>query len=279
MTPEASRRHYLDAMGITAWACRYQLPNALPTEACEWEAPAAAAEPRQALHALLEEQSAAPPKAPASTQAAPEPGASTPPKSARALLGDIVPPERAEPVPAPAPEKAPASPPVAHAEPVVFTVTCVCIDGRLLSLHPGAPGPGEQRLLGNMLSAAGLIDGALPQLITFNWPPVANAFTSEDPMGEAREGLAAFIEGAARRQGWQLERLLWWAKPALESDEPGEGGHALSQVLELRERQSHTLGLPVWQGPALDTLTSATAKRALWPELLRLAQGSAARST
>jgi hypothetical protein len=31
------RRQYLDAMGITAFASRYRLPNALATPACEWD--------------------------------------------------------------------------------------------------------------------------------------------------------------------------------------------------------------------------------------------------
>ncbi len=59
MTPEVTRRHYLDAMGITGWAARYQLPNALPTEVCEWDdTPEAATPPRERLQALLDDGSA-----------------------------------------------------------------------------------------------------------------------------------------------------------------------------------------------------------------------------
>lgn len=39
MTPEPQRLQYLEAMGVTAWVARYQLPNARPSETCEWELP------------------------------------------------------------------------------------------------------------------------------------------------------------------------------------------------------------------------------------------------
>ncbi|MCP1326250.1 hypothetical protein [Halomonas sp. 707D4] len=263
MTPEVTRRHYLDAMGITAWACRYQLPGAAPTPACEWEEPTQAVAPRQQLHALLDEPS---PPAPARA-----PGADTATrsaKSARALLGDIALPEQASEAPAPivktpsAPESAPP------AEPVVFTMTCLCIAGRWLSLHPGELTALEQRLLGNLLAAAGVLDGALPAPTIFAWPPMAGVFTPEDPLEEAREGLAAFVAGAARRQGWQLERLLWWG------DEDDAAG-TLATVLDLNEQRSHTLELPLWRAPSLATLTQGSAaKRALWPALARLADGA-----
>ncbi|MFG6668379.1 hypothetical protein ACGK9R_14900 [Halomonas sp. HNIBRBA4712] len=261
MTPEASRRHYLDAMGITAWACRYQLPNARPTEACEWEAPEKAA-PRQALHALLDEPAAPRPAPPPAGAPGPAPAEHGAPKSARALLGDIA-PARPEPAPqAPEADHTPATEPAPRSEPVEFTLTCACIDGRWLSLHPGTLGPAQQRLLANMLSAIGA-PAALPTFTVFKWPPMAGAFTADDPLGEAREGVAAFIEGAVRRQGWQLERLLFWS----------DANDTLARVLELENGQSRTLGLPVWQAPALESLTAGAAKRALWPALRQLAEG------
>ncbi|WP_447554184.1 hypothetical protein [Vreelandella sp. EE22] len=272
MTPEVTRRHYLDAMGITAWACRFQLPNAAPTQACEWEEPAAAVAPRQQLHALLEEP--APPARPQPTPAStPEVGRSpdgAPIKSARALLGDIAPPERIEQAPAP---EAPARVPESRTQPVVFTLTCACINGRWLSVHPGEPSALEQRLLGNMLIAAGALDEPSLHFTTFNWPPVADAFAAEDPLEEAREGVAAFVAGSARRQGWQLERLLWWSDEPDESGAQGQSADALTQVLDLRQDQSHTLALPVWRAPSLQGLVrSAAAKRALWPALMALTQ-------
>ncbi|UYF99470.1 hypothetical protein [Halomonas sp. GD1P12] len=268
MTPEASRRHYLDAMGITAWACRYQLPNALATEACEWEAPEKA-EPRQALHALLDEPQKAPARAPESAPSAPpqEAPSSAPPKSARALLGDIAPPARPALEPAAAPAT-PQSEPAARAEPVVFTLTCACIDGRWLSVHAGELGPTERRLLANMLIAAGAPAGTTPTFTVFKWPPMAGAFASDDPLAEAREGVAAFIAGAAQRQGWHLERLLYWANAPTQD----EGEDTLARVLAFEGDHSRTLELPVWRAPALGSLFDAPAKRALWPKLLKLTQ-------
>lgn len=62
MTPDVIRRQYLDAMGITAWAAKYQLPNARPTEACEWEDAPAVTPPRERLHALLDDAPAPRPR-------------------------------------------------------------------------------------------------------------------------------------------------------------------------------------------------------------------------
>nr|WP_286087042.1 hypothetical protein [Halomonas sp. S3-1-1] len=255
-------------MGITAWACRYQLPNALATEACEWEAPEKA-EPRQALHALLDEP-AAPPPAPKAVET-PTPAEHSAPKSARALLGDIAPVERTAPEPAPAKEAA-SSVPSERAEPVEFTLTCACIDGRWLSVHAGELAPAERRLLANMLIAAGASADTAPTFTAFKWPPMAGAFASDDPLTEAQEGVAAFIAGAARRQGWQLERLLYWANAPKEN----EGEDTLARVLAVEDGHSRTLMLPVWRAPALGSMLDAPAKRALWPKLLQLAHGDPA---
>nr|WP_145924117.1 hypothetical protein [Halomonas elongata] len=89
MTTEPHRLQYLEAMGLTAWVARYRLPNARPTEACEWE-PEPAGEagsraPGERLHALLDDA------AEASSTSAPSNESTTRPSAgqgrARALLG------------------------------------------------------------------------------------------------------------------------------------------------------------------------------------------------
>lgn len=268
MTPEVARRHYLEAMGITAWACRYQLPNARPTEACEWDdTPAATTPPRERLQALLDD-------APSPKPADPPPVADDVPASpsaVRALLDDRQ-KAPANPAEAPAtstPDESPAtSPHAAPAKPLSFHMSCVCIGGRWLSLHAGDLSAAAQRLLANICQAAGLADGALPEVTRFKWPPMANAFASDDPLEEAREGVTAFISGAASRRHWQLEKILWWGADVADPD-----SESLSTVLDVEAGRSRTLGLPVWQAPALTTLLeSPAAKRALWPELCALAK-------
>ncbi|AZM94597.1 MAG: hypothetical protein GYB28_08700 [Gammaproteobacteria bacterium] len=276
MTPDVIRRQYLEAMGITAWASRYQLPNARPTEACEWEDAPAVTPPRERLHALLDDapaprsrhQSAEGDSTPAATGSALSP--SSAPAAVRALLGQP-----------PAPDNKPADAPVAAAqesstqekspvskvEPLTFSLSCICVGGRWLSLHEGEITPIEQQLLANMLRAAGVLNGEMPAVTYFKWPPMANTFTPQEPLEEAQDGVAAFIAGAAGRQGWQLERLLWWGADELADDSP------LARVMAVSQQQSKTLSLPVWQGPALRTLAEhASAKRKLWPALVSLGQ-------
>jgi hypothetical protein len=258
-------------MGITAWACRYQLPNARPTEACEWDdTPAATTPPRERLQALLDDAPSPPPKPADPPPVADDLPAS--PSAVRALLDDR---EKAKGKPEETPAASPSdgapatSPHPAPAKPLTFHMSCVCIGGRWLSLHAGDLSADAQRLLANICQAAGLADGTLPEVTRFKWPPMANAFASDDPLEEAREGVTAFINGAASRRHWQLEKILWWGADAADPD-----GESLSKVLDVEADRSRTLGLPVWQAPALATLLeSATAKRALWPELRALAKG------
>ncbi|MGP9566688.1 hypothetical protein ACT3RP_04450 [Halomonas sp. AOP5-B2-8] len=272
MTQEVIRRHYLDAMGITAWAAKYQLPNALPTEACEWEESAPApTPPRERLQALLDD-------APAPRRAAPElsvPGDVTAsPSAIRALLTNDQPGQAKHagepPVPAALPDSQPAeavaAPDAAPAKPLAFSLSCLCVDGRWLVLHAGEMSTSEQQLLINLLYAAGIQPSVAPSITHFTWPQMTNAFAVEDPLDEAREGLAAFVAGRVNRQGWQLEQLLWWG--ALGADQG-----TLDRVLNVADGQSHTLSLPVWQGPALASLLDNTNnKRDLWPELQLLGQ-------
>ena len=288
MTQEVIRRHYLDAMGITAWAAKYQLPNALPTEACEWEeSTPAPTPPRERLQALLDDAPA--PRRQTPKPQAPELQSSDPqvsgeaiasPSAVRALLGQD--PQRqdkpgqkkptfASPEAAtPSVKSAPAAP----VKPLKFELSCVCLEGRWLVLQAGEMSVLEQQLLANLLQAAGIQQGALPEATRFTWPQMANAFAVEDPLDEAREGLAAFIAGGVSRQGWRLERLLWWGE--LEAEPNAESGDVqapLDRILNVTDGQSQTLSLPLWQGPTLASLLDGSrSKRDLWPALQALGQ-------
>lgn len=278
MTQEGIRRHYLEAMGITAWAAKYQLPNALPTEACEWEdSPPDTTPPRARLQALLDD-------APAPKRASPEarkPDATVAsPSVVRALLkgtlgtdiqgsahqssahqssGDQLKP--ASDVPHDV-EPAVATP----AKPLKFSLSCLCIEGRWLVMQAGEMTTQQQQLLVNLLQAAGVKQAASTKVTHFTWPQLVNAFAVEDPLDEAREGLAAFIAGRVSRQGWQLEKLLWWG-------ELGAEQAPLDRILNVAEARSQTLSLPVWQGPSLVSLLEGTSsKRELWPALKALGE-------
>ncbi len=243
-------------MGITAFASRYRLPNALVTQACEWdEAPPRPESPGKRLHALLDDAQ----QAEASRRAAaPAPAAN--PASLKALLNEERP---AQPkAPAETPSKAPASPPT----PLRFTLSCVCLGGRWLSLHEGEPGDAARRLLSNICRAVGIDAASLSAWHTLSWPPLVGGPAPEAPLEEAREGVNAFIDGAASRNGWKPSRALWWS---------GDDASPLARVLAPEEARGRTvsqaLSLPLWQGPALDTLLAdGAAKRDLWPSLAAL---------
>jgi len=258
-------------MGITAWTSLYQLPNARLTEACEWEDAPAATPPRERLHALLDDVPA--PRLRSQPANVDGGASSSAPAAVRALLGQ---PPAADSTPVEAPiastleistqeNATPEKQAVSKAEPLTFSLSCVCIGGRWLSLHEGEITPTEQQLLANILRGAGMLSGEMPAVTYFKWPPMANTFMPEEPLEEAQEGVAAFIAGAAGRQGWQLERLLWWGADELPDDSP------MVRVMAVSQQQSQTLSLPVWQGPALKTLAEhASAKRKLWPALVSL---------
>lgn len=279
MNQEVTRRHYLDAMGITAWAAKYQLPNALPTEACEWEeSTPTPAPPRERLQALLDDAPA--PRRQAPTHQAPEPQAPgeaiASPSAVKALLSQDKQqgkPDQSKSAVA-TPEVATSSGPAAPAQPLKFELSCVCLEGRWLVLKAGGMLSLEQQLLANLLQAAGIQRGALPASSHFTWPQMANAFAVEDPLDEAREGLAAFIDGSASRQGWRLERLLWWGELDAEPDaESGAEQAPLKRILNVIDGQSQTLSLPLWQGPSLGVLLDDShSKRDLWPALQTLGQ-------
>jgi len=257
VTAEPQRLQYLEAMGLTAWAARYRLPNARPTPACEWQDATPQAEtrpPGARLHALLDEaaqaQAAIPRPAPAEPEARHRPAAG----KARALLGELVPPgEQDDATP-----EVQRSAAVRHrGEALHFTLQVACLDGRWLVLLPGEAPPGnvELRLLNHLLQAAGVVPEQRPAFEAFRWPQV-EGLPVESPLEEAREGLQAFLAGRQRR-GWVPERLLVFGEDA-----------TLDEVLSLADGHCSLLALPAWQGPALGELAgSAEAKRALWPRM------------
>jgi hypothetical protein len=253
VTTEPQRLQYLEAMGLTAWVARYQLPRARPSEACEWELPErpAVKPPAERLHALLDEAEAASPR-PVQTPPPVEPERTAVPKRARQLLG-IAPVDEAEDAghDATTKEARPAQ------EPLRFTLQVACLAGRWMVVVPqeGALDASQGQLLANLLQAVAIDIGQLPVFETFRWPPMEN-LPVEAPLEEAREGLQAFIEGTQRR-GWALERILVFGR-----DE------TLDRLLGSQQGAFELLDLPGWQGPSLAELTqSATAKRELWPVL------------
>jgi len=260
VTTEPQRLQYLEAMGVTAWVARYQLPNARLTEVCEWPLPEQqheTAAPAERLHALLDEAEAAPQR-----PATPDiilPTRGTAPRRARELLGlaageDAQGPDHAA-------GQGTAETPQPLQEPLRFALQIACVAQRWLIVLPGGTEPEaiEQQLLDNLLQSEGIGSHAGFAFESFRWPLIEGQ-SVEAPQEEARAGLRAFIEGTHRR-GWVPERLLLF------------GTSAALEPLGLAENGADWMGLPVWQGPALAELAhSAEAKRALWPTLLKWRQ-------
>ncbi|HSH49288.1 MAG TPA: hypothetical protein VK991_11960 [Halomonas sp.] len=278
MISEPQRLQYLDAMGLTAWVARYRLPNARPSEACEWPEPSSgsgaergaeasqAVAPSERLQALLRpETSSAPASRPAPARSESEaPSRAAMPRRARALLDDMAP----EGAPPPRADEAssPDSASQVQAQPSwQFDLQIACLDGRWLVVIPGqqAASATEVRLLASLFAAAGLPLEQPPSLEShlenYRWPPLKGAplaAASHDPCQDARDGLCAFLHGR-QRLGWAPWRVFVFGM-----DE------TLAALLAVEGEHSATLNLPVWQGPALGALsTSAAAKRALWPRL------------
>ncbi|MEO1855021.1 MULTISPECIES: hypothetical protein [Chromohalobacter] len=264
MAGDVQRLQYLEAMGLGAWTSRYRLPNARPTPQCEWDMPAQPdTTPNHGarLQALLDDVAApaAPSTSPAREPApAPEKGPADKPAGSRAralLLG-----EAASETPSEAAPAAPASETTGQAprEALRYAVQVAALDGRWLLLLPEAqaPDPRMRQLLVNLLRTAGIEAATEPAFQSFQWPLVDNAPVAA-PLDEARDGLRAYLNGQARR-GWRPERLMVFGE-----DE------TLTTVLAVDEAHSETLDLPCWRLPSLATLmTSADAKRALWPRLV-----------
>ncbi|WP_445156688.1 hypothetical protein [Halomonas sp. E14] len=254
MTPEPQRLQYLEAMGVTAWVARYQLPNARPSETCEWELPEPGdtSPPAERLHALIDEVAPAVRPSTSAASVAPPPAAGR----VRQLLGMTV----AEGKESTEQDVAPAADtsPMASQEPLRFSLQVACLEGRWLVLLPGLAAVSEEnvRLLCNLLAAAGITTHDGPDFHWLRWPPV-EGLAVNDPLEEAADGLRAFIAGAAR-QAWSPERVLVFGRHEL-----------IDPLLGLSAGRCELLELPGWQGPSLDVLAaSAEAKRALWPTLL-----------
>src|SRR5690554_1071453 len=243
-------------MGVTAWVARYQLPNALPTEVCEWpitERPQEAKPPAERLYALLDEAEATPQRP--DTPEVKLPVRGTAPRRARQMLGLDGEKEGHDADQVVEPSAPTTSQPLAKA--LRFTLQIACLAQRWLIVLPSESEPQvvEQRLLSQLFRAADIMSREPFVFEEFRWPLIEGQPT-EAPIDEAREGLRAFIDGT-RRRGWTPERLLLFgSSDALDS-------------LSLTEAGADGVGLPVWQGPALTELAhSAGAKRALWPKLL-----------
>lgn len=282
MNAEVIRRQYLDAMGISTWASRYQLPHALETPACDWEdTRPERSTPSQRLHALLDDaqQAEAKRQVPQPSEAAASSPAATSeslsPQALRSLLGDkaaetpvpkgSIPPSSDLASSPPLPDEntiTEAATELAKHESLVFTLSCCCIEEHWLILLPGQPESVEKKLLDNMLHVIAGRKPVLSDTFTFRWPPLANGPLPDNPLEEARDGIHAFLSGAARRNGWQLEHVLWWGR-AQESP--------FDDLLNIHNGHSQTLDMPVWQGDALPVLCQDThAKRTLLPALLEL---------
>ncbi|MBA2778176.1 hypothetical protein [Billgrantia kenyensis] len=254
MTTEPQRLQYLEAMGLTAWVARYQLPHARPSEACEWQLPEreAPAPPAERLHALLDEAEEAAQQPP---KPAAEPPRAVPARRARQLLGIEPANDEAAPV---ADSEVVEELPRQVQEPLRFTLQVGSLAGRWLVIVPGeaAPDASQGQLLSNLLQAGGIPIPSPLVFETFRWPPMEN-LPVEAPLDEARQGLHAFIEGT-RRRGWAPERILIFGRDA-----------DLERLLDLQQGHFELQGLVGWQGPGLAELArSAQAKRELWPSLL-----------
>lgn len=255
MLSEPQRSQYLEAMGLTPWVSRYRLPNAAPTQEVDWPQPRDEAKqaPTQRLHALLDDAEAAP----AVMQASPTP----PVKVARRARALLEPEEKPGDSTHSEPDQLAPTQHAGSRQALRFSAQIGALDGRWLVVLPDAhESDGTPlELLNNILQAARIVPGSTPDFQTFRWP-MLEGLPVESPLGEAQEGLRAFIEG--RRRGWRPERLLLFGE-----DE------ALRTVLGLKEDHCSLLGIAAWQGPALHELVrSASAKRALWPLLLEWRQ-------
>ncbi|GHC24689.1 hypothetical protein [Aidingimonas halophila] len=261
---EPQRLQYLQAMGVTAWVGRYRLPNAAESMACEWPEPSEDVKPSVSqLQAALVETSP-----PAPSYGADE-ASTTRPGRARALLEGVADSASQDEVPLAndretiqerSSDDEQARPDIDSddaPQALRFSLQVASLDGRWLVILPDGTPPSSlsQRLLANIFRAAGIECETGLVFQSFHWPMIEELPVHE-PLEEAREGLRAFVDGR-RRGGWRLERVLLF-------------GHApvLEDVLAITEGHSTLLGLPAWQGPALETLAQdAGAKRSLLPML------------
>ncbi len=269
---EPQRLQYLQAMGLTAWVGRYRLPNAAETDVCAW--PEEESE-TQAPSSRLQEALATTSHPVASSTVSDPPARRS--GRARALLGTEDSEASGSPV---ALNESSASDRASLAEDTVendgrvplqtdsaygvpqalrFSLHVAALEGRWLVVMPGgeSPSPLMQRLLSNVLRAAGIEQGGSLAFQSFHWPMI-DELPVHAPLEEAQDGVRAFIDGR-RRSGWRLERLLLFG-----------GEPVLDQVLSLADGHCTLLDIPAWQGPSLETLAYDPAgKRSLVPMLSR----------
>lgn len=275
MVTERARRQYLEAMGINLWVARHSLPNALASSLPEVEEVAdsrtAPLDHHQRLHALIDEfdrpEAAPEPKTP-SPEVTPHDTA-RPVRSIKALLDTDKGNQDDAPATVPTVRSSAAvaeedNPPAALeevAEPVTrspheplrFSLQVAAIDGRWLVLltRDEALTAQEETLLNAIFQAGGVEPSAPLSCQRFGWP-MMEGLPVDDALDEARQGFKAFLAGR-RARGWNPERLLLFGQLSV-----------LEEVLDVQGGRSRVLDLPLWQGPALDSLDEASARRALW---------------
>ncbi|WP_288988849.1 hypothetical protein [uncultured Cobetia sp.] len=308
MTPEPQRLQYLDAMGLTAWVGRYQLPNALPTQACDWPEPQAAeaVAPQARLHALIDET----PRPPAAHQTAdashgsstqaggmagsatPRPPGPSPASSARALLGMApaaveAPAAAASPTPGAAETSSTASwgtPPTqvsAEAPAADEAVTPPAADKPPLRFSVQLAALEGRWLIMLPGDEAPHLEGEA--LLKALWRAAGIEAASGLTFSHFRWPLLPNLKASAPLEEAREGLHAFLSGPARRGWQPerllifgsDEASETLREVLgitasERGEATSSLLNLPVWQGPALPVLArSSEAKRKLWPLLIR----------
>lgn len=309
MTPEPQRLQYLDAMGLTAWVGRYQLPNALPTQACEWPEPITpeAVAPQARLHALIDE-APRPTTPPAVSLAAlahdtpARPAGPPPSQSARALLGmaESVQPSKASVAKAASALSAPAASASLPSEqgstaswgtpPDKMPAPVEVADEAAI-----AP-PADQSPLRFSLQIAAL-DGrwlvVLPgdeaphlqgeALLKALWRAAGITEPTQLTFSNFRWPLLPNLKASAPLEEAQEGLRAFLSGPARRDWQPerllvfgnDEGSQTLCKVLGVTSSmngigESSLLNIPVWHGPSLAALAhSSEAKRSLWPLLAR----------
>ncbi|WP_445620830.1 hypothetical protein ACUN8C_02990 [Kushneria sp. Sum13] len=276
MVTERARRQYLEAMGIHLWVARHPLPNALASSLPEVEEVASSREApldhHQRLHALIDEfdrPEATPEPATLALEGTPH-ESTRPVRSIKALLDTKTDRDQQNDAPVNAPAVLSSAPILEEDSPAVasevaapvarlphealrFSLQVAALDGRwlVLLMRDDALTAQEETLLNAIFRAGGVEPSAPLSCQRFGWP-MMEGLPVDDALDEARQGFKAFLAGR-RARGWNPERLLLFGQLSV-----------LEEVLDVQDGRSRVLGLPLWQGPALESLDEASARRALW---------------
>lgn len=276
MVTERARRQYLEAMGIHLWVARHPLPNALASSLPEVEEVASSREApldhHQRLHALIDEfdrPEATPEPATPALEGTPH-ESTRPVRSIKALLDTKTDRDQQNDAPVSAPAVLSSAPILEEDSPAVasevaapvarlphealrFSLQVAALDGRwlVLLMRDDALTAQEETLLNAIFRAGGVEPSAPLSCQRFGWP-MMEGLPVDDALDEARQGVKAFLAGR-RARGWNPERLLLFGQLSV-----------LEEVLDVQDGRSRVLGLPLWQGPALESLDEASARRALW---------------